>query len=178
MPSPHIWSASAPMASFAIDSAGCRSGSCMSVVPSRDLGIAAPSRVAVTGASARLCIAVIVPFLGIRLVAIPDPRTMAVLLWPSAKPRRPPAYTNISDTIIALYWYSIPSVYATPPGPWVDGIERRGGCVARIRSTTTAPIRIAYEVQHEQGGRGQSALGRLPITARDYRAGCRYLSSS
>lgn len=51
-----------------------------------------------SGASARPCIAVVAPLPGVRLVAIPDPRTMAVLACPSAKPRRPLVYTNISDT--------------------------------------------------------------------------------
>ena len=67
---------------------------------SRNLGIAAPSGVAVSGESGRLCIAVIVPFLRIQSVEIPGSRTMAVPSRLTAKPDGPFAYTNISGAIV------------------------------------------------------------------------------
>ena len=90
------------MISFTTLSASWRSSSCMSVVPSWNLGIVAPSRVAVSGASDKPCIAAIVPFLRIRSVAISDSRTMAALSGPTVKPDGCPAYTNISDAIEAF----------------------------------------------------------------------------
>ena len=95
----HIWSASASTFSPATLSASCRCSSCMSVTSSWNLGIVAPSQVAAGGASDRLCIAVVVPFPGIRSVAISDSRTMAALSGPTVKPDGCPAYTNISDAI-------------------------------------------------------------------------------
>jgi hypothetical protein len=71
----------------------------MLIVPSWNLGVVAPPRVAVSGASDRLCIAVIVPFLRIRAVAIPDSRTMAGTSRLTVKPDGPFAYTNICDAI-------------------------------------------------------------------------------
>ena len=58
-----------------------------------------PPGVAVSGASDRLCIAVTVPFLRIRSVAIPGSRTMAAPSRWTAKPDGPFAYTNIHDAI-------------------------------------------------------------------------------
>jgi len=53
----------------------------------------------VSGASDKLCIAVIVPFLRIRSVAISDSRTMAASSRPTVKPGRPFACTNIYGAI-------------------------------------------------------------------------------
>lgn len=87
------------MISLTTLSASRRSSSCMLTVPSWDLGTIAPSRVAVSGASDRLCIVVIVPFLRIRSVAISDSGTMAASSRPTVKPDGPFAYTNIYDVI-------------------------------------------------------------------------------
>lgn len=59
----------------------------------------APPGVAVSGASDRLCIAAIVPFLRIRSVTISGSRTMAASSRPTAKPDGLFAYTNIHDVI-------------------------------------------------------------------------------
>lgn len=95
---PSKW-AVARIRNLVFEFASSRSSSCTLIVPSWNLGMVAPSRVAVSGASDRLCIAVIVPFLRIQSVAISGSRTMAASSRPTAKPDGPFAYTNISDAI-------------------------------------------------------------------------------
>lgn len=89
----------APMVSLATPSASRRSSPRMSIVPSWNLGMVAPPRVTVGGASGRLCVAAIAPFPRIRPVAISDSGTMAASSRPTVKPDDPFAYANVYDMI-------------------------------------------------------------------------------
>jgi hypothetical protein len=100
LPPPRIRSSPASVVSLATPSASRRSSPRMSIVPSWNLGMVAPPRVAVGGASDRLCVAAIVPFPRIRPVAISDSGTMAAPSRPTVKPDGPFAYTNVYDVIV------------------------------------------------------------------------------
>ncbi len=103
LPPPRIRSAPASVVSLATPSASRRSSPRMSIVPSWNLGMVAPPRVAVGGAPDRLCVAAIVPFPRIRPVAISDSGTMAASARPTVKPDGPFAYTNVYDVILPIW---------------------------------------------------------------------------